>query len=82
MPKEESSEGILQQDIRYKHYLTNLDRIVLMGAEVTRQYYGETGQLKYHRIVLPKHMLKEMLYALHGTAHKHPSISNMLQEIC
>ena len=78
---EEHSEEILQQESRYKHYLNNLDRIVLKDEIVTRQYYDETGQIKYHQRVLPKHLLKELLQAIHGTAHRHPGISKMLQEI-
>ena len=64
---EEYSEEILQQDIRYRHYLNNLDRIVLKDEIVTRKYYDETGQIKYHQILLPKHLLKELLQAIHGT---------------
>ena len=78
---EEYSEEILQQAIRYRHYLNNLDRIVLKGKIVTRKYYDETGQSKYHQILLQKHLLKELLQAIHGTAHRHPGISKMLQEI-
>ena len=48
---------------------------------MTRQYYDETGQVKYHQILLPKHLLEELLQAKHGTAHRHPGISKMLQEI-
>ena len=81
LQKEEYSEEILQQDIRYKYYLNNIDRIVLKDEIVTRQYYDETGQVKYHQILLPKHLLKELLQAIHGTAHRHPGISKMLQEI-
>ena len=77
---EEYSEEILQQDIRYRHYLNNLDRTVLKDEIVTRKYYDETGQIKHHQILLPKHLLKELLQAIHGTAHKHPGISKMLQE--
>ena len=79
--KEEYSEEILQQDIRYKYYLNNIDRIVLKDEIVTRQYYDETGQIKYHQILLPKHLVQELLQAIHGTAHRHPGISKMLQEI-
>ena len=79
--KEEYFEEILQQDIRYKHYLHNFDRLVLKDKIVTRQYYDETGQVKNHQILLPKHLLKELLQAIHGTAHRHPGISKMLQEI-
>ena len=78
---EEYSEEILQQDIRYRHYLNNLDRIVLKDEIVTRKEYDETGQIKYHQTLLPKHLSKELLQAIHGTAHRHPGISKMLQEI-
>ena len=81
LQKEEYSEEILQQDIRYKYYLNNIDRIILKDEIVTLQYYDETGKVKYHQILLPKHLLKELLQAIHGTAHRHPSISKMLQEI-
>ena len=47
---EEYSEEILQQDIRYRHSLNSLDRIVLKDEIVTRKYYDETGQIKNHQI--------------------------------
>ena len=75
--KEKYSEKILQHHIRYKHYLHNCDRLILKHEIVTRQYYNETGQVKYHQILLPKHLLKELLHAI----HRHPGISTMLQEI-
>ena len=81
LQKEENSEEILQQDIRYKYYLNIIDRIVLKDEIVTRQYYDETGQVKYQQILLPKHLLKELLQAIHGTAYRHSGISKMLQEI-
>ena len=81
LQKEEYSEEILQQDIRYKYYLNNIDRIVLKDEIVTRQYYDKIGQIKYHQILLPKHTVQELLQAIHGTAHRHPGISKMLQEI-
>ena len=79
--KVEYSEKILQQDIRYKHYLNNSDCIVLKDEVISRQYYDETGQVKYHQTLLPKHLLKELLLALYGTAHKYPGISKLLQEL-
>ena len=79
--QDEYSEEILQREIRYKHYLHNFDRLVLKDEIITRQYYDGTGQVKYHQTLLPKHLLKELLQAIHGTAHRHPGISKMLQEI-
>ena len=75
LQKEEYSEEFLQQDIRYKYYLNNIDRIVLKDKIVTRQYYDKTGLVKYHQFLLPKHLLKELLQAIHGTAHRQPGIS-------
>ena len=43
LQKEEYFEEIVQQDIRYKYYFNNIDRIVLKDEIVTRQYYDETG---------------------------------------
>ena len=79
--KEEYSEDILQQDIRYKYYLNTIDRIVLKDGIVTRQYYDETGQIKHHQILLPKHLVQEFLQAIHSTAYRHPGIFKMQQEI-
>ena len=78
---EDYSENILQQDARYRHYANNLERIVLKDEILTRQYFDETGNVKYHQILLPQHLLRELLQSLHGTAQKHPGISKMLQEI-
>ena len=78
---EDYSENILQQDARYRHYANNLERIVLKDEILARQYFDETGNVKYHQILLPQHLLRELLHSLHGTAHKHPGISKMLQEI-
>ena len=71
------SESLLQQDARYRHYANNLERIVIKDEILTRQYFDETGNLKYHQILLPQHLLQELLQSLHG----HPCISKMLQEI-
>ena len=73
----ENSENFLQQDARYRHYANNLERIVLKDEILTRQYSDETGNVKYHQILLPQHLLQDLLQSLHGTAHKHPGISNM-----
>ena len=78
---EEYSESLLQQDARYRQYTNKLGRIVLMDEILTRQCFDETGNVKYHQILLPQHLLQKLLQSLHGTAHKHPGISKMLQEI-
>ena len=78
---EDYSENVLQQDARYRHYASNLERISVKEEILTRQYLDETGNVKYHQTLLPQLLLQELLQSLHGTAHKHPGISKMLQEI-
>ena len=78
---EDYSENVLQQDARHRHYAINLERIVVKEEILTRQYFDETGNVKYHQILLSQHLLQELLQSLHGTAHMHPGISKMLQEI-
>ena len=78
---EDYSENLLQQDARYRHYANNLERIIVKDEILTRQYFDETGNVNYHQILLPQHILQELLQSLHGTALKHPGISKMLQEI-
>ena len=78
---EDYSENVLQQDARYRHNESNLKRIVVKEEIMTRHYFDETGNVVYYQILLPQHLLQELLQSLHGTAHKHPGISNMVQEI-
>ena len=78
---EDYSENLLQKDARYRHYANNLERIAVKDEILTRQYFDETGYVKYHQILLPQHLLQELLQSLHGTAHKHPRISKTLQAI-
>ena len=78
---EDDPEKVLQQDARYRHYANNLKRNIVKGDILTRQYFDETGNIKYHQILLLLNLLQELLQSLHGTAHKHPGISKMLQEI-
>ena len=81
LQKEEYSETILIQDIRYQHYIRQLDRLSIQNDIITRQYYDETGNVKYNQILLPKHLVDELLESLHGKANRHPGIAKMLQEI-
>ena len=78
---EEYSENILQQDARYRHYANNLERLVVKEDILTRQSFDETGNIKYHQILLTQHLQQKLLQSFHGTAHKQPGISKMLQEI-
>ena len=78
--KEDYCETILLQGTRYQHYLCQLDRMSIQGEIITRQYYDETGIVKYNQILLPKHLGTELLEALHGKANGHPGIAKIIQE--
>ena len=78
--KENYSETILMQDHRYQHYCRQMDRLSVTDEIITRQYFDETGLVKYNQVLLPKHLVTELLESLHGKANKHPGISKMLIE--
>ena len=79
--KEIYSESILMQDNRYQHYCRQMDRLSVTDEIITRQYFDETGSVKYNQVLLPKHLVAELLESLHGKATKHPGIFKMLIEI-
>ena len=79
--KEEYSETILTQDTRYQHYLRQLDRMSIRDDIITRQYYDESGNVKNNQVLLPKHLVTELLQSFHGKANRHPGITQLLQEI-
>ena len=79
--KENYSETILMQDHRYQHYCRQMDRLSVTDEIITRQYFDETGSVKYNQVLSPKHSVTELLESLHGKANKHPGISKMLIEI-
>ena len=78
--KESYSETILLQDNRYQLYCHQMDRLSVTDEIITRQYYDETGSVKYNQVLLTKHLVPELLESLHGKANKHPGISKMLKE--
>ena len=65
---------LLTTDRRFKHYKANEDRIILKDGLLFRKYYGETGNVKYYQILIPKQLVNEVLRNLHGEFGKHPGI--------
>ena len=45
-----------------------------------RKYYGEDGTVTHHQILIPKHIVPELLSTLHGKMNKHPGITKMTHE--
>ena len=63
---------------RFNHYKANEDRIILKDGLLFRKYYGETGSVKYYQIIIPKHLVNEVLRSLHGEFGKHPGITKTI----
>ena len=69
---------LLLTDRRYKHYKANEVRIFLKDGLLFRKYYGETGNVKYYQILIPKQLVNEVLRNLHGEFGKHPGITKTI----
>ena len=65
-------EVLIMTDSRYKNYKANEDRIILKDGLLFRNYFGETGSVKYYQILIPKQLVKEVLRSLHREFGKHP----------
>ena len=44
----------------------NEDRIIFQSGLLIRKHYGETGNIKYYQILIPKQIVDELLRNLHG----------------
>ena len=71
-------EVLLMTDSRYKNYKANEDRIILKDGLLFRKYSGETDSVKYYQILIPKHLVNEVLCSLYGKFGKHPTISETI----
>ena len=69
---------LLTMDSRFKHYKANEDHIILKDGLLFRNYYGETGSVKYYQILIPKPLVNEVLRSLHGEFEKHPGITKTI----
>ena len=45
-----------------------------------RKYYGVDGTVTHHQILIPEHIVPELLSTLHGKTNKHPGIPKMIQK--
>ena len=71
-------EVLFTADKRFEHYKANEDRIILKDGLLFRKYYGETGNIKYYQILIPKQLVDEVLRSLHGEFGKHPEITKTI----
>ena len=71
-------EALMMTDSRYKKYKANEDRIILKDGLLFKNYFGETGSVKYCQILIPKQLVNEVLRSLHGEFGKHPEIAKTI----
>ena len=71
-------EVLMMTNSRYKNYKANEDRITLKDGLLFRKYFGETRNVKYYQILVPKQLVNEVLRSLHGEFVKHPGISETI----
>ena len=78
--KEPYDEQRLKLCPRGQKYLQNLERIHIKDGLLMRKYYGETGEIKYNQILLPEHLVQEILEHHHGKYGRHPGITKVIQQ--
>ena len=71
-------EVLSTTDKRFKHYKANEDRIIIEEGLLFRKYYGETGNIKYYQILIPKQLVVEVLRGLHGEFGNHPGTTKTI----
>ena len=74
----ENNETNLLKATGYQHYSRQFDRLSIIDQIITRQYFDETVQVNNNQILLPKHLITELLESFHGKVNKHSGISKTL----
>ena len=77
---EEYDKHLLQTDPTAKRLLVHENRLIVKDGVLMRKYYRECGQVTHHQILIPEHLITELLKAIHGQMGKHPGITKMIQE--
>ena len=77
---EEYDKHLLQTDPKAKRLLVHENRLIVKDGILIRKYYGECGQVTHHQILIPEHLITELLKAIHRQMGKHPGITKKIQE--
>ena len=78
--KEPYNEQLLASDPRAARYIAQDSRIILKDGLLYRQYYDQTGKVKFLQILLSEHLVEPFILAHHGQAGKHPGIAKVIQQ--
>ena len=60
------AEVLLATGRRLKQYKANEDRVFSRDGRLFHNYYGETGSVKYYKIIIVEQLASEVLRRLHG----------------
>ena len=77
---EENDKHLLQTDLTAKRLLVHENRLIVKDSILMRKYYGESGQVTHHQLLIPEHLITELLKAIHLQMGKHTEITEMIQE--
>ena len=78
--KEPYDEHLMATDHRALQYTAQETRIILKDGLLYRQYFGETGAVKYLQVLLPEQLVDSFIEAHHGSQDKHPGITKVIQQ--
>ena len=78
--REPYDEHLMATDPRALQYTAQESRIILKDGLLCRQYFGETGAVKYPQVLLPKQLVNSFIESHHGTNDKHPGITKVIQQ--
>ena len=78
--KEPYDEHLMATDHRALQYTAQESRTILKDRLLYRQYFGETGAIKYLQVLLPEQLVDSFIEAHHGSHDKHPGITKVIQQ--
>ena len=64
--QEENDKHLLKTEPRGRNLLRHGERIIMKDGVLMRKYYGEDGSVTHNQVIIPKHLVPELLPTLHG----------------
>ena len=77
---EEYDKHLLKTEPKVKNLLRHEEGVIMKDGVLMRKYDGDHGTVTHNQIIIPKHLVPELLSTLHGKTNKHPGITKMIQE--
>ena len=77
---EEYDKHLLQTDPTAKRIFVHENRLIVKDGILMRKYYRECGKVTHHQLLIPEHLITDLLKAIHGQMGKHPGITKTIQD--